>query len=154
MHVDPARAQYLADEQQDTCRADHRIGNVENGSVIVGNLLDTTGSHAFRWTQAEGVQLLGTMGGPSERARGASADGSVVVGDWLDTSAVPVSVPVSHVYRWTQSEGGQDLGTLGGKWAFATGVSGDGSVIVGGFGDTNGVVHVFRWTKSEAARDP
>lgn len=40
----------------------------------------------------------------------------------------------------------QDLGTLGGDWAFASAVSADGNVVVGHSYTAGGVPHAFRWT--------
>jgi probable HAF family extracellular repeat protein len=34
-------------------------------------------------------------------------------------------------FRWTQADGMQDLGTLGGAWSWGYGVSADGAVVVG-----------------------
>jgi probable HAF family extracellular repeat protein len=47
----------------------------------------------------------------------------------------------------------QDLGTLGGGYSVATGVSADGSVVVGGADSAVGLYHAFRWTASGGMED-
>jgi len=106
-----------------------------DGSVIVGLSYSANGYEAFRWTQSGGMVGLGDLGYDSS-AGGVSADGSVVVGAAL--------TPFGYEYeaiRWTQSGGMQritDWLTAAGVsvpagWILrnATGISADGSVIVG-----------------------
>lgn len=77
--------------------------------------------------------------------RAASADGSVVVGTLAGGGT-------SRAFRWTQAGGAQFLadasGTIAAAWA--TGVSGDGSVVVGNTVDGR----AFRWTQAEGVADP
>jgi probable HAF family extracellular repeat protein len=47
----------------------------------------------------------------------------------------------------------QDLGDLGGGWSRASGVSADGSVVVGRANTANGDVHAFRWTADGGMQD-
>jgi probable HAF family extracellular repeat protein len=71
-----------------------------------------------------------------------SADGSVVVG------AIKNNNYRFRAFRWTEASGRmQELGTLGGDWSVARGVSADGSVVVG-IADRplNSGEHAFRWT--------
>jgi probable HAF family extracellular repeat protein len=103
-----------------------------DGLVVVG----ASGYRAFRW--ANGVmQYLGALGGISSRARGVSADGSVVVGWAL------IAIYQMRAFRWTEAGGMQDLGTLG--ESMANRVSADGSVVVGD-AYTSGQWRAFRWT--------
>lgn len=98
-----------------------------DGSVVVGYSVSSSGREAFRWTEAEGMVGLGDLpGDPFDSiATAVSADGSVVVGQSLVG-------PNWQAFRWTQSEGMASLGTLpGGGDAGATGVSGDGTLLVG-----------------------
>lgn len=97
----------------------------EDGSVIVGVCTRPPDyeSHAFRWTESDGMTSLGKGYIP----RALSADGRVVVGD----------SELGHAVRWTESQGWSVL-------AFnsqAFGVSANGSVVVG-----DGPNGAFRWT--------
>jgi probable HAF family extracellular repeat protein len=82
---------------------------------------------------------LGTLpGGTSPHtSRAVSADGTVVVG-----------LSGLKAFRWTQSAGMVDLGTLGGTSSHARGVSADGSVIVGEARTAAGFIRGFRWTQA------
>lgn len=95
-----------------------------DGSIIIGNLSHSgSGSAAFRWTQAGGMQPLGAEG---TRANAISRDGSVVVGETDVGSGAPLAV------RWTQAGGMQLLQSVGGSSSsYARGINVDGSYIVG-----------------------
>ena len=113
-----------------------------DGSVVVGYSYSTNGREAFRWTQAGGMVGLGDLAGGNfeSLAIGVNTDGSVVVGYGHSTNG-------SEAFRWTQETGMQSLTqwlkksgyTLSG-WSdtSATGVSDDGSVVVGWGTSSNG----------------
>jgi probable HAF family extracellular repeat protein len=109
-----------------------------NGSVVVGQSRDRNGFwKAFRWTAATGMRDIGTLGGPMAAAYNVSDNGSVVVGRAL-TSSISSS---DRAFRWTPQKGMQNLQqalqnlgvTSVNGWFLlgATGVSADGTVIVG-----------------------
>lgn len=109
-----------------------------NGSVVVGQSRDRDGFwKAFRWTAATGMRDIGTLGGPMAAAYNVSDDGSVLVGRAL-TSGNSAS---DRAFRWTTKRGMQNLQQLlqnagvtsvnGWILLGATGVSADGTVIVG-----------------------
>jgi probable HAF family extracellular repeat protein len=82
-----------------------------------------------------------------------SRDGSTIVG-YVDNGP---STPF-HAFRWTESTGIVDLGTLdppnnATKSSFAYDVSTDGSVVIGYSGSLVGYNHVFRWTQSTGMVD-
>ena len=110
-----------------------------DGSVVVGQGAGVSGLEAFRWTQGTAMVGLGDLpGGNFESAAyGVSADGSVVVGYGTSASG-------REPFRWTEGGGMVGLNNLaGGEYALASGVSADGSVVVGMSGS-----EAFRWTPS------
>lgn len=93
--------------------------------------------HAVRWTPS-GIQDLGALSKDGDSmAAAVSADGSIVVG-WSSYSDSGW-----HAFRWTATEGMQDLGV-----GMAHDVSRDGSVVVG-----ESYNHAFRWTASSGMQD-
>ncbi len=127
-----------------------------DGSVIVGYIYSTnppwTGyPEASRWTAEGGMQSLGLLPGREHNqsnSHGVSADGFVVVGSSTGKLG-NVWGGKAEAFRWTESDGMQSIGDLpGGKfWSQATGVSADGSVVVG-IGNSASGIEAFRWTES------
>jgi probable HAF family extracellular repeat protein len=128
-----------------------------NGSVVVGQSRDKTSFggfwRAFSWTATTGMRDLGTLGGPMSAAYGVSGDGSVIVGKSLTTS----SSASEHAFRWTTTRKLEDLQralldagvTSVQNWILlgsATGVSADGTVIVGFGLNPNRTWEAFRAT--------
>ena len=107
-----------------------------DGNVVVGQSVSADGPEAFRWTEQEGIQGLGTLGLSVpffSSAHATSGDGSVVVGQ----SGV---ISAGNAFRWTQESGMVALGHLPGGQSktTATGVSRDGSTVVGRSESGNG----------------
>src|SRR5262249_15822025 len=91
-----------------------------DGSVVVGCGNSGAGVEAFRWPRQGGMVGLGFR-----QAIATNADGSAVVGLRL----VPGG---TEPVRWTEYDGVQRLGNLPGCiYGDASGISADGSVIVG-----------------------
>lgn len=107
-----------------------------NGLVIVGFSESSDGTRAFRWTESGGMRDLGLFAGRGESmAHAVNADGQVIVG-----AATAPDGTDSQAFRWKESTGMQSLEDLltaqgvdisGWELADATGVSGDGEIIVG-----------------------
>lgn len=116
------------------------------GAAFVGSALRSDQSQtATRWT-VNGIQDLGGLQGvQTSYAEGCSNTGSVVVGSSTDANGHVVAV------RW-DGTGARSLGALGGTSSEAHGVTGDGSIVVGGAGlpFINGVSDfaAFRWTSA------
>jgi uncharacterized membrane protein len=122
------------------------IANAANadGSVIVGQGRSAQGSEAFRWTSAGGgsMQALGDLPGGSvnSTALAVSADGAIIVGMGTIAGPIPGS-DAPEAMIWDADHGMRDLKdvlTAAGAssvsgWTLqqATGVSADGTVIVG-----------------------
>jgi len=93
---------------------------------------------AFSWTQAGGFVGLDDLPGGEflSAARGASYDGSVIVGSARSTSS-------EEAFRWTEASGMVGFGAR----SEANDVSADGSVVVG-WKEGLGSFEAFRWTET------
>lgn len=123
-----------------------------DGSSVVGVASGGGPAEAFRWTQQEGMIGLGTLPGSPQQlcsARAVSADGLVVVGIVQLWNGVD-----NQAFRWTQTEGMVGLGFFpnGGTRSDATGVSGDGRIIVGNAENNDGDPP-FIWDSEHGMRD-
>jgi uncharacterized membrane protein len=105
----------------------------------------------FRWTEAEGMTILGPLpAAPHGTAVVASRDGSVVAG-WIGAGSDDTQ---ASIYRWTAEQGAVELapgGITGGRAYVPPLASDDGSVIVGTRGafDDPAISHAFRWSEAE-----
>jgi len=121
-----------------------------DGSVVVGT--SNSDFDAYRWTQATGTVGLGNLEWASSGgASGVSSDGSVVVGYSTNYSSW-------EAFRWTQQTGMVGLGDLLSSvdttsrfFSIASGVSGDGSVVVGYSQSVNGQ-EAFIWNSTQGMR--
>ena len=117
-----------------------------DGSRIACYGISGGAQRAYLWEEGVGITDLGTLPEGTEAvATGISSDGQVVVGFSKRPIFPGASVLEYTAFRWTEAEGMQGLGTLGGRDAYAYGASADGSVIVGTSLDSAGVAHAFRW---------
>lgn len=129
-----------------------------DGTIIVGisdALVGAGGlARAFRWDLGQGMLDLGLLpGGAFSRAHAVSDDGNTVVG--YGTALLQGQGTGTRAFRWTPTSGMVDIGTLGGRDAIATGVSADGTWIVGGADATNGGLsrRAFRWSSGAGMQD-
>lgn len=95
-----------------------------NGSVAVGLAWYCPGAEAFQWSQKSGMKSLGHPHGASSRASAISADGGTIVGFYEDPKQ-----GFRRPVRWVS--GKSDLLAGAHTPGEATGVSSDGSQIVG-----------------------
>jgi uncharacterized membrane protein len=119
-----------------------------DGRVVVGY----SGDSAFRWTPEGGLDPFGAIAMPGHvsSAFDVSADGNVIVGSIYPDDGLIAPAP----FRWTPDAGMSDLGPLPeGTTGWATGVSGDGSVIVGVLLRPDGSRRTFRWTEATGVVD-
>jgi probable HAF family extracellular repeat protein len=121
-----------------------------DGSVVIGHGQSGT---SFRWTAATGMVNLGLLNGLSVDATAIDADGSVIGGEEAG----------GHAALWTQSTGwllvmslltarGNDKDLLGWDLTTVTGISADGTIIVGDGVDPSG--HPAAWMASISLKDP
>jgi probable HAF family extracellular repeat protein len=110
-----------------------------DGSVVVGGAENAEGgSRAFRWTASGGMEDLNityahllTDGSKLYGANAISPDGRYVVGGGYNAATRRIEAFLLDT-QWTGVEERLTwLGTLGGSGSLATGVSADGSVVVG-----------------------
>jgi len=129
------------------------IRSVARGVSLAGNVVvgwsgySNQIHHAFRWENGQMTDIHNPAFGQSE-ALGVSGDGNVVVGAWGPVSFVP-----ARAFRWSDSMGMVDLGTLGGEWSEAWSANLDGSIVVGWAERSQGNWGAFRWTESAGLED-
>ncbi len=128
----------------------------ENGTVVGYSTLSGDGSvdgmHAFRWTEADGFDDLGTLGGLTSYAMDVN-DAGMVVG----ASALADNVR-TYAFVWTEAGGMVDLGILPGATcgnggcseAYAVNESGQ---VVGVSKAPGGGRHAFLWTEADGMID-
>jgi uncharacterized membrane protein len=103
-----------------------------DGSIIIGDSGLDVLAYAWRWTSASGRQPLGAIplgpGWDDSTPAAISADGSVIVGSFAGSIAVPTSL----AYRWTEQSGYEVLAHFSEDTASAaTAVAADGLTILG-----------------------
>ena len=115
-----------------------------NGSIIIAR---TNYVKTYRWDGESWTMIVDVSW-----ATDLSSDGSVVVGSYY-CSGCGDSASTINIFRWTASEGFQDLG-----WppsgpsdsaSVNTLVSSDGLVVAGTYVDSSGIKSAFRWTTND-----
>jgi uncharacterized membrane protein len=121
------------------CSAAYKI--TPNARTIIG--YSSAGYPAVYWTDGVFHALQGFEGDVFVTADAVNGDGSVIVG-WSGSAAV----------RWVKGGPPERLVPASVMGSWATGVSTDGTVIVGEGAWTAGRYQPFRWTESEGAVVP
>jgi len=119
-----------------------------NGGFVAGAAQSSSSGpyRAYRWTESSGFQSIGVQPGYTESsASGVSGDGSVIIG--RSSVSQQGAEVAAQAFRWTASGGMQPLGFTrpGSGYSSASGISRDGSVIVG-TSRTGLQYDAFRWT--------
>jgi probable HAF family extracellular repeat protein len=124
--------------------------------IVGGTSISATQLDAAYWTESGGWTSIGRLSGGllslEAFASDASTDGSVIVGN-SPTALVQYSY---ESFRWTESGGIQGLGILqpDHNLSTATGVSGDGEIVVGVSGPYSGVNRrPYIWDETHGMRD-
>jgi uncharacterized membrane protein len=110
-----------------------------DGSVVVGETGSWGSSEAFRWSQSQGIQLLGVLDGySSSEAAAVSGDGALVVGY---SSGLKNDKFTSRAFIWDSVRGMREIQSIlksqydldlpGWTLDEATAISSDGTAIVG-----------------------
>jgi uncharacterized membrane protein len=122
----------------------HAFDSTPDGKTIVGYGFNADDARGFKWTEETGLVELGKL---MYSAYAVSSDGAAIAGVGFKQGQGAV--------RWTGSEGPVWLGHLPGLTglvaSFATDISADGSVIVGGSGEDYRF-QAFRWTAPSGMR--
>lgn len=129
-----------------------------DGKTIVGDALDERGlENAAVWQGGQSWRRLGSIAPNAEPcdlllsgAFGANGDGKIVVGlAWNGCE-------IARAFRWEESTGMVDLGTLRGDSTRANGVSDDGRVVVGWEHGPDGFREGAKWVdgREELIRGP
>jgi probable HAF family extracellular repeat protein len=141
-----------------------RVGGItaaavsRDGKAIAGTAFDANGlMNAAVWAGGREWRTLGSFtpgAQPCDRnlssSYGANDDGSVVVGlGWSGCG-------YAHAFRWEESTGMVDLGSLSGQSTRANNVSGDGRVVIGWEEDPTGPRLGAKWVerRQEMIRGP
>jgi probable HAF family extracellular repeat protein len=119
----------------------------QDGKTFVGTAFDLSGRtmQAAVWTGGRSWRLLGSVGAQRpcdlnlSSSFGTNDDGRVVVGLAWDGCSH------ARAFRWEESTGMTDLGSLSGNSSRANGVSGDGRVVVGWEEHATGFRQAAKW---------
>jgi probable HAF family extracellular repeat protein len=112
-----------------------RAYGIDSLGRVVGHLGDFTAPRAFRW-QAGVLTKLGTLGGPTSKARAINNAGKIV--GWATKAS-----GAFRAFLW-QNGVMTDLGTLGGSSSEATAINKSGQV-TGTAATATGEGHAFVW---------
>jgi probable HAF family extracellular repeat protein len=149
IHVGAARADFISLGDLPGGTFFSQAGGVSgDGSIVVGiSSSQPSGfGEAFRWTLATGMVGLGDLPGPfvGSQATAISLDGSVIVGRARYSGTVSY-----QAFRWTEATGMVGLGqSPPGSATLPTGVSGNGSVVVGYRTPSGSRPEAFLWTEA------
>jgi probable HAF family extracellular repeat protein len=107
----------------------------------------------FVWTEAGGMRALPV---PTDASQWGNGDARAVntAGQVAGTAYYPLATGgyEFHATRWEADGSYRDLGTLGGSFAFASGINDAGQVVGYGY-IAGGSYHAFRWTEAGGMQD-
>ena len=114
----------------------------ESASRMVVNIKNNTGYASVQLIDHQKTSKLETLGGMEITAL--SANETYIIGRSFTKDDLE-----QHAFIWSQKDGIQDLGTLGGNFSAATGMSADGSIVVGYSEDVDNIMQAFIWEKGK-----
>jgi probable HAF family extracellular repeat protein len=112
--------------------------------------------HAFRWSKSDGMQDLGTLGGPDSTALDINERGQIA--GWSFTNSEPnsvldecglfaVNVPTEDPFMWRDGKMIDLLGTLGGTCGRPFGLNNEGHVVGISYLKGDLISHPFLWDR-------
>jgi len=112
-----------------------------------------TQAHAFLWTPAEGMQDLGTLGGPDSAAAFVNLSGQISGQSYTNAAINPTTgYATLDPFFWEHGKM-LDIGTLGGTFGYSVWMNSHGQVV--GVSNLAGdqTSHAFLWGKKEGLKD-
>ena len=109
-----------------------------------------TAARAFVWDERDGMQDIGTLGGPDSWAFFVNDQGQVAGFSYTNSIVNPTSgLPTFHPFLWEKDKGMKDLGTLGGTIAQAVNGMNERGEVVGSTTMAGDITHhPFLWDGS------
>jgi uncharacterized membrane protein len=114
-----------------------------------------TETRAFLWTETEGMQDLGTLGGPDSSAWIINDRGQIAGESFTSyTANVSSGVPTVDPFRWDpELKKMRDLGGLGGTFGAPLSMNHHGDVVGSSNPPGDMTSHPFLWTEAEGMQD-
>lgn len=108
---------------------------------------NATQTRGFVWDEEDGIQDIGTLGGPDAFPSLINQQGQIAGFSYTDSTPQPTTgFPTLHPFLWEKGKGMKDLGSLGGtSTASVNGLNERGEVVGGALLPGDVINHPFLW---------
>lgn len=108
---------------------------------------NATETRGFVWDEENGMQDIGTLGGPDTFPSLINNHGQIAGFSYTDSTPQPTTgLPTLHPFLWEKGKGMKDLGSLGGtNTASVNGLNERGEVVGGAYLPGDLIIHPFLW---------